>query len=47
MLNIARFIIASPRWHETNIRVLFVNNNNIDNTVIYTKIDKLVEDLRV
>ena len=47
MLNIARFIIASPRWHETNIRVLFVNNNNIDNTLIYTKIDKLVEDLRV
>jgi len=47
MLNIARFIIASPKWHQTNIRVLFVNNNNIDNTVIYTKIDKLVEDLRV
>ena len=47
MLNIARFIIASPRWHETNIRVLFVNNNNIDDTIIYNKIDKLVEDLRV
>lgn len=47
MLNIARFIIASPRWHETNIRVLFVNNNNVDNTIIYNKIDKLVEDLRV
>ena len=31
MLNIARFIIASPKWHQTNIRVLFVNNNNIDN----------------
>ena len=47
MLNIARFIIASPRWQETNIRVLFVNNNNVDTTVIYNKIDKLVEDLRV
>ena len=47
MLNIARFIIASPRWHETNIRVLFVNNNNVDDKIIYTKIDKLVEDLRV
>lgn len=47
MLNIARFIIASSRWHEPNIRVLFVNNNNIDVTIIYKKIVKLVEDLRV
>jgi hypothetical protein len=47
MLNTARFIIASPRWHETTIRVLFVNNNNVDNTIIYNKIHKLVEDLRV
>ncbi len=47
MLNIARFIIASPKWSETNIRVLFVNNNNIDNTIIDSKITELVEDLRV
>ncbi|MFH6769334.1 amino acid permease [Gaetbulibacter aquiaggeris] len=47
MLNIARFIIASARWHETNIRVLFVNNNNVDDKIIHNKIDKLVEDLRV
>ncbi len=47
MLNIARFIIASPRWHDTNIRVLFVNNNNVDNAIVYNKIYKLVEDLRV
>jgi amino acid transporter len=47
MLNIARFIIASPRWNETTIRVLFVNNSDFDNTIIYNKIDKLVEDLRV
>lgn len=47
MLNIARFIIASPRWQETNIRVLFVNNNNVDNGIVYDKIYKLVEDLRV
>ena len=47
MLNIARFIIASPRWQNTKIRVLFVNNNNIDNVVIYAKIFELVENLRV
>jgi amino acid transporter len=47
MLNIARFIIASPRWNNTSIRVLFVNNNNVDITIIHSKISKLVEDLRV
>ena len=47
MLNIARFIIASPKWNKTNIRVLFVNNNNVDSDIIHTKIVKLVEDLRV
>ncbi|MFD1294179.1 amino acid permease [Lutibacter holmesii] len=47
MLNIARFIIASPRWNNTSIRVLFVNNNNVDKKIIHTKIYKLVEDLRV
>ena len=47
MLNIARFIIASPRWNNPKIRVLFVNNNNVDKKVIHKKIYKLVEDLRV
>lgn len=47
MLNIARFIIASPRWDNPHIRVLFVNNNNVDSSVIENKIFELVEDLRV
>jgi solute carrier family 12 sodium/potassium/chloride transporter 2 len=47
MLNIARFIIASPKWNNPNIRVLFVNNNNVDVSIIKSKIAKLVEDLRV
>ena len=47
MLNIARFIIASPKWSNTKIRVLFVNNNNVETAVIHSKISKLVEDLRV
>ena len=47
MLNIARFIIASPRWNNTEIRVLFVNNNNVDMSIIHSKISKLVKDLRV
>lgn len=47
MLNIARFIIAAPRWNNTSIRVLFVNNNNVDKALIHTKIYQLVQDLRV
>jgi amino acid transporter len=47
MLNIARFIISSPRWDKTSIRVLFVDYNGVDSTIIKTKIRKLVEDLRV
>lgn len=47
MLNIARFIIASPKWNNTSIRVLFVNNNNVDSEIIHSKISRLVEDLRV
>jgi hypothetical protein len=47
MLNIARFIIASTNWNDTNIRVLFVNNNNVDNDLVNSKISELVEDLRV
>lgn len=47
MLNIARFIIAAPKWNEAKIRVLFVNNNNVDVSIIESKISKLIEDLRV
>ena len=47
MLNIARFIIASPRWNNPQIRVLFVNNNNVKIDVIHSKITEIVDDLRV
>ena len=47
MLNIARFIIASPKWDKTSIRVLFVDYNGVNAKVIEKKIAKLVEDLRV
>jgi hypothetical protein len=47
MLNIARFMIASPKWDHTNIRILFDNNKNSHGEIIYNKISKLVENLRV
>jgi solute carrier family 12 sodium/potassium/chloride transporter 2 len=47
MLNIARFIIASPRWNHPRIRVLYVNNNNCDIAIIQSRVAEIVEDLRV
>jgi hypothetical protein len=47
MLNIARFIIASPNWQNTKIRILFVNNNNVDDAIIESKISEMVDSLRV
>ncbi|MBJ2174453.1 amino acid permease [Aureibaculum sp. A20] len=47
MLNIARFILSSPKWDHTSIRVLFINNTDIDPIIIHNKIAKLVDDLRV
>ncbi len=47
MLNIARFILASTNWNNTSIRVLYVNNNNVNSELIESKIATLVEDLRV
>ena len=47
MLNIARFIIQSPKWSKTAIRVLFVNNSNVDSEIIKNNILNLVEDIRV
>jgi len=47
MLNIVRFIIQSSKWNKAKIRVLFVNHNNIENNIVKSKIEKLVEKLRV
>lgn len=47
MLNIVRFIIQSTDWNKAKIRVLYVNHNNTDSTIIKSKIEKLVDELRV
>ena len=47
MLNIARFMVQSPKWSSATIRVLFVNNSNVDSEVIETNILNIVEDIRV
>ena len=47
MLNIARFIVQSSKWSSAIIRVLFVNNSNVDPEIIQSTILNLVEDIRV
>ena len=47
MLNIARFMVQSPKWSSATIRVLFVNNSNVDSEVIESNILNIVEDIRV
>lgn len=47
MLNISRFIVQSSKWSNAKIRVLFVNYNNVDNSLIKSKIAKLINKLRI
>ena len=47
MLNISRYISQSPSWSKVKIRILFVNHNNADNTLIKTKILNLTNKLRI
>jgi len=47
MLNISRYISQSPSWNKVKVRVLFVNHNNADNTLIKTKILNLTNKLRI
>lgn len=47
MLNIARYVSQSPDWLKAKIRILFVNHNNADTTLIKAKISKLVDKLRI
>ncbi|HHH49372.1 MAG TPA: amino acid permease, partial [Saprospiraceae bacterium] len=47
MLNISRYISQSPQWAKAKIRILFVNHNNADTTLIKSKILKLVKQMRI
>ncbi|MCK5824774.1 MAG: amino acid permease [Ichthyobacteriaceae bacterium] len=47
MLNISRFITQNPKWGKAVVRVLFVNHNNANNFVVRTKINRLLQKLRV
>lgn len=47
MLNIVRFINQTRDWSNCKIRILFVNHNNTDNSLVKSKITNLVDELRI
>ena len=47
MLNISRYISQTREWSKAKIRILFVNHNNADNTLIKSKILNLTQKLRI
>ncbi|MCF8245489.1 MAG: hypothetical protein K9J37_13440 [Saprospiraceae bacterium] len=47
MLHLAKFISVSPDWRHAKIRVLLVNNYNIDRQVIENRIQRLLDEYRM
>jgi amino acid transporter len=47
MLHLARFITAAPGWRNARIRVLLVNDFNVDRRIIENRIQLLLDEFRV
>jgi len=47
MLHLARFLSGSPEWRNARIRVLLVNDFNVDRRIIENRIQLLLEEFRV
>ncbi|RMG81568.1 MAG: hypothetical protein D6707_04615, partial [Bacteroidetes bacterium] len=47
MLLLSRFIANSPEWGSAKIRILLVNDLNIDNRIIRNKIQNVLDDYRI
>lgn len=47
MLSLAKFITGSPEWSQANIRILLVNDTNVDFKVIENRIQFVVDQFRV
>jgi len=47
MLSLAKFITASPNWSQANIRILLVNDTNVDFKIVENRINKVIEQFRV
>ena len=47
MLHLAKFISSSPDWRHAKIRVLMVNNYNVDRKVIENRMQRLLDEYRM
>ncbi|MEZ4924015.1 MAG: hypothetical protein R2780_12655 [Crocinitomicaceae bacterium] len=47
MLLLAKFILSSPDWSQAGVRVLLVNDTNVDSKVIENRIEYILEQFRV
>jgi len=47
MMHLARFISTSPSWRNATIRVLLVNDFNVDRRIIEKRIQMLLDEFRV
>ena len=47
MLHLAKFIGVSPDWRNANIRILVVNNYNVDRMIIESRVKRLLEEYRI
>ena len=47
MLHLAKFISASPDWRHAKIRVLLINNYDVDRKVIENRMQRLLEEYRM
>jgi amino acid transporter len=47
MLLLAKFILSSPDWSQANIRVLIVNETNVDSKIIENRIQYVLDQYRI
>ncbi len=47
MLNIVRLVTQSEKWSKAKIRILYVNYNNSENSIVKSKISNLAKKLRI
>ncbi len=47
MLLLAKFILSSPDWSQASVRILLVNDTNVDSKVIENRIQHVLDQFRV
>jgi amino acid transporter len=47
MLSLVKFIKSSPDWIQASTRILLVNDSNLDNSIIETRVNDIVSQFRI